>query len=103
MHSGFDGTCEEMHFIGAGAGQERGYNVLTFDGPGQPAALHLEGLTFRPDWEHVITPVLNWVLTLPRSIRTGSRCSGHPWAACWRRGSSVRKPPRGLCRIRRSL
>src|SRR5271163_1561414 len=65
MHSGFDGTCEEIHFFGAVAGQERGYNVVTFDGPGQPAALHFDGLVFRPDWEHVITPVLNWVLDRP--------------------------------------
>ena len=65
MHSGFDGTCEEMHSFGALAGQERGYNVVTFDGPGQPAALHSDGLVFRPDWENVVTPVLNWVLDRP--------------------------------------
>jgi hypothetical protein len=59
MHSGFDGTCEEMHYLGAAAGQERGYNVVTFDGPGQPAALHFDGLVFRHDWEHVVTPVLD--------------------------------------------
>lgn len=65
MHSGFDGTCEEMHYTGAAAGQERGYNVVTFDGPGQPAALHFDGLVFRTDWEHVVTPVLDWVLQRP--------------------------------------
>jgi len=65
MHSGFDGTCEEMHWLGAAAAQERGYNVVTFDGPGQPAALHFDGLVFRPDWDHVVTPVLDWVLDRP--------------------------------------
>jgi alpha-beta hydrolase superfamily lysophospholipase len=65
MHSGFDGSCEELHFMGAAAGQERGYNVLTFDGPGQPTALHFDGLVFRTDWEHVVTPVLDWVLQRP--------------------------------------
>jgi alpha-beta hydrolase superfamily lysophospholipase len=65
MHSGFDGTCEEMHFLGAAAAQERGYQVVTFDGPGQPAALHFDGLVFRSDWEHVVTPVLDWVLDRP--------------------------------------
>ncbi|BBZ80008.1 dipeptidyl aminopeptidase [Mycolicibacterium anyangense] len=65
MHSGFDGTCEEMHWMGAAAAQERGYNVVTFDGPGQPAALHFDGLVFRPDWDHVVTPVLDWVLNRP--------------------------------------
>jgi dienelactone hydrolase len=65
MHSGFDGGCEELHHYGAAAGAERGYHVLTFDGPGQPAARHLEGLVFRPDWENVVTPVLDWLLTRP--------------------------------------
>jgi alpha-beta hydrolase superfamily lysophospholipase len=65
MHSGFDGTCEEMHYLGAAAAQERGYHVVTFDGPGQPAALHFDGLVFRSDWEHVVTPVLDWVLNRP--------------------------------------
>jgi alpha-beta hydrolase superfamily lysophospholipase len=65
LHSGFDGPCEELHYYGGAAGQERGYHVLTFDGPGQPAARHLEGLVFRPDWENVVTPVLDWLLTRP--------------------------------------
>lgn len=65
MHNGFDGSAEEMHFFGAAAAQERGYNVLTFDGPGQPAARHHDGLVFRPDWETVVTPVLDWVRDCP--------------------------------------
>jgi pimeloyl-ACP methyl ester carboxylesterase len=65
LHNGFDGTAEEMHFNGAVAGIERGYHVLTFDGPEQPAALHLDGLVFRPDWENVISPVLDWLLARP--------------------------------------
>ena len=65
LHNGFDGPAEEMHFNGAAAGIERGYHVLTFDGPGQGAARHLEGLVFRPDWENVVTPVLDWVITRP--------------------------------------
>ncbi|HTU57586.1 MAG TPA: alpha/beta hydrolase, partial [Polyangiales bacterium] len=65
MHSGFDGSVEEMHFICAAAAHERGYHVLSFDGPGQPAARHHDGLTFRPDWENVITPVLDWLLRKP--------------------------------------
>src|SRR5580698_8374413 len=65
LHNGFDGTAEEMHYLGAAAGAERGYHVLTFDGPGQPAARHRDGLVFRPDWENVVTPVLDWLLTRP--------------------------------------
>lgn len=61
MHSGLDGGCEELHYQGASAGADRGYNVLTFDGPGQPSALRHAGLKFRPDWEHVIAAVIDYL------------------------------------------
>jgi pimeloyl-ACP methyl ester carboxylesterase len=62
LHTGFDGSAEEMHVMGARAAVERGYNVLAFDGPGQYGALHSEGLVFRPDWEKVIAPVVDFLL-----------------------------------------
>ncbi|MFF5212164.1 alpha/beta hydrolase family protein [Streptosporangium sp. NPDC000396] len=65
MHNGFDGSVEEMHFFGAAAAVERGYTVLSFDGPGQPGTRHSQGLMFRPDWENVVGPVLDHVLTRP--------------------------------------
>ena len=65
IHTGFDGSAEEMHFTGARAAVERGYNVIAFDGPGQYGALHRYGLTFRPDWENVITPVVDFLLARP--------------------------------------
>ena len=61
LNTGFDGSAEEMHFQGAQAGVERGYNVLSFDGPGQFGPLHREGLVFRPDWEKVVTPVVDFL------------------------------------------
>ncbi|MEV4055467.1 alpha/beta fold hydrolase [Amycolatopsis sp. NPDC049688] len=64
MHNGFDGSAEELHYLGAAAGAERGYHVLTFDGPGQPSAVRREKLVFRPDWEHVVTPVVDFARTL---------------------------------------
>jgi len=66
IHSGFDGgSAQEVHDNGARAAVERGYNVLAFDGPGQFGPLHRGGLTFRPDWEKVVTPVVDFALTLP--------------------------------------
>ncbi len=59
---GYDGTAEELYFSNGAAALARGYNVLAFDGPGQGSALLERGLTMRPDWENVITPVLDWVL-----------------------------------------
>ena len=60
MHSGFDGSAEEMHVSGARAAVERGYNALAFDGPGQYGTLHRQGLVLRPDWEKVVTPVVDF-------------------------------------------
>lgn len=65
MHNGFDGSVEEMHYVAAAALAERGYNVLSFDGPGQPGPMHREGLVLRPDWERVVGPVLDHVLARP--------------------------------------
>ena len=46
----------------SGAAADRGYHWLTFDGPGQEAMLFEHGIPFRPDWEAVLTPVLDGVL-----------------------------------------
>jgi pimeloyl-ACP methyl ester carboxylesterase len=59
---GYDGTCEELFFIIAGGALERGYNVLIFDGPGQGGALVAQKLPMRPDWENVVTPVVDYLL-----------------------------------------
>jgi hypothetical protein len=65
MHSGFDGSAGELHGVGARAGIERGYSVLTFDGLGQYGPIHREHLPFRPDLDNVVTPVVDFALTLP--------------------------------------
>lgn len=65
LNNGFDGTVEEMHFYGAVAGIERGYTVLSFEGPGQGSLIHDQGLTFRPDWEKVVGPVIDFASKLP--------------------------------------
>jgi dienelactone hydrolase len=70
IHSGFDGTVEENHFFGAAAFAERGYHVLSFDGPGQPGMMHREGMVFRPDWETVVGAVLDYLLARPEADPT---------------------------------
>ncbi|MDN6429725.1 MAG: alpha/beta fold hydrolase [Propionibacterium sp.] len=42
----------------------RGHNVLVFDGPGQQGQLFGRQSSFRPDWEHVLSPVLDTTLAL---------------------------------------
>jgi pimeloyl-ACP methyl ester carboxylesterase len=62
-NSGYDSTREESYFVLAAAALRRGYNVLAFDGPGQGATLRQQKLVMRPDWEAVITPVVDYALT----------------------------------------
>jgi alpha-beta hydrolase superfamily lysophospholipase len=62
LNNGADGSEMDMWVMGAAAGVARGYNCLSFDGPGQGAALWLQHLYFRPDWEKVITPVVDFAL-----------------------------------------
>jgi pimeloyl-ACP methyl ester carboxylesterase len=62
---GYDGTCEELFFVIAGGALERGYNVLIFDGPGQGGALVRQKMPMRADWEKVVTPVVDYLLTRP--------------------------------------
>lgn len=63
--NGYDGNIQEMYFAHAPAALRRGYNVLLFDGPGQGRNLVRDGIPIRPDWESVVTPVIDYVLDRP--------------------------------------
>jgi alpha-beta hydrolase superfamily lysophospholipase len=65
LQGGFDSTIEELHFWGAAAAMQRGYHCLIFEGPGQGRVRRQQALPFRPDWEHVVTPVIDFALTKP--------------------------------------
>lgn len=57
---GYDGTAEEFfHYTVSGA-LGRGYASLIFDGPGQGGSLYEKGLVFRPDYEAVLSAVVDW-------------------------------------------
>jgi hypothetical protein len=59
---GFDSSAEELFFTYGAPGAERGWNVLVFDGPGQPGCMRLDpALTFRHDYEVPIAAVLDAV------------------------------------------
>jgi pimeloyl-ACP methyl ester carboxylesterase len=63
--NGSDGSLLDMWLQGAAGALARGYDVLTFDGPGQGHSLWKQNLHFRPDWEKVVTPVVDYALTRP--------------------------------------
>ena len=64
VHSGRDAWAEDDKSIAEEA-TRRGWHCLLFDGPGQGQTLRLQGLAFRPDWEKVITPVIDFALRQP--------------------------------------
>jgi len=59
FHGGYDTIVEELYFFLAAEAIERGYSVLTFDGPGQGMPLREQGLTFTPEWEKPTGAVLD--------------------------------------------
>ncbi len=65
LQTGFDGTQEELYCQGAIAAVRRGYNCLTFEGPGQGEVIREQGIPFRYDWEAVIVPVVDYALSRP--------------------------------------
>jgi pimeloyl-ACP methyl ester carboxylesterase len=63
--NGFDSTREEGYFVAGAAALRRGYNFLAYDGPGQGWMIREENVPYRPDWENVLGPVVDWALTVP--------------------------------------
>ncbi|MGJ7911106.1 alpha/beta hydrolase family protein [Neobacillus sp. LXY-1] len=63
VHGGFDSTGEELYFEVVVSALERGYNCLTFEGPGQGSVIREQKIPFRYDWEKVVTPVVDYLVT----------------------------------------
>lgn len=61
---GYDGTLEEL-YPAILEGNSRGYNVYVMDGPGQGSCLYEQSMFMRPDWENLISPVINKLLERP--------------------------------------
>jgi hypothetical protein len=59
MTNGSDGALSAMWASGAAEALARGWNVFLYDGPGQQSMLFERGVPFRPDWEAVLTPVVD--------------------------------------------
>lgn len=64
-NNGSDGPVTGAWVQGIADALRRGWHAVTFDGPGQNAALIRQHLTFRPDWEKVITPVVDHLVARP--------------------------------------
>lgn len=65
IQTGFDGTAEELYYVVGHAAVQRGYAVLLFEGPGQGGVIREQKMPFRYNWETVVTPVVDFAVTLP--------------------------------------
>ena len=63
IHGGFDSTGEELYFQVVVDALARGYNCLTFEGPGQGGMIREKKIPFRPDWENVVGKVIDYLET----------------------------------------
>ena len=84
LNNGSDGAdVAACGLQGGAAASDRGYHWMTFDGPGQQATLFDQGLPFRPDWEAVLTPVVDAMPPATTSTPTASRSIGVSQAGYW--------------------
>ena len=84
IHNGADGMEVNSYVLGAAGALARGYNCLIYNGPGQSDSLWVRKLYFRPDWEKVITPVVDAMLLRrevdPKRIALVGISQGGYWA-----------------------
>lgn len=84
LNNGSDGQNIDLYAFGGAAALERGYNALIFEGPGQGSMLFERETFFRPDWEHVVTPIVDWLTAQPDVDANRIAITG--WSLC---GESV--------------
>ena len=58
LHGGFDSTLEDLLSMTIDASR-RGYQIISFDGPGQGGVLQ-NGITMDHDWESIVTPLVDY-------------------------------------------
>jgi len=63
--NGSDGQNADIVAYGPLEAVQRGYNAVLYDGPGQGESFFVHNLPFRPDWEKVVTPLVDYLLTRP--------------------------------------
>jgi hypothetical protein len=68
--NGSDGAVTGLWNEAAAGALQRDWNAYVFDGPGQQSMLFERGTTFRPDWEAVLTPVID-MLTARSDVDAG--------------------------------
>ncbi|KAK1138539.1 hypothetical protein N8T08_002425 [Aspergillus melleus] len=61
--NGLDAAQEDSYHHFVAHALLRGWNCITYEGPGQPTVRRNQNLGFIPEWERVVTPVVDYVLS----------------------------------------
>ncbi|KEF60608.1 uncharacterized protein A1O9_02169 [Exophiala aquamarina CBS 119918] len=59
--NGFDAAQEDSYHNYVAPALARGWNCITYEGPGQPTVRRDQNLGFIPEWELVVTPVVDYL------------------------------------------
>ncbi|KAI9745413.1 MAG: hypothetical protein M1818_000947 [Claussenomyces sp. TS43310] len=63
LGTGYDNAQEDLYHTFVVPALARGWNCLTYEGPGQPSVRRGQDIGFIPDWERVVTPIVDFLLT----------------------------------------
>lgn len=63
--SGYDGSQEESYHQLGRSVADRGWNFVTYEGPGQPTVRRQQKLGFIQNWWDVVTPVMDYLASRP--------------------------------------
>lgn len=83
MTNGSDGSLSALWASGASTALARGFHAFLYDGPGQQSMLFDHQMWFRPDWEKVLTPVVDTVGALPQVDEAALVAYGISQAGYW--------------------
>jgi hypothetical protein len=61
--NGYDAAQEDSYHYFVAAALARGWNCITYEGPGQPTVRRDQNIDFIPEWEQVVTPVVDYFLS----------------------------------------
>ena len=62
LGNGYDGAQEDLYHTIVVPALARGWNCLTYEGPGHPSVRRYQNLGFIPEWERVVTPIVDYLL-----------------------------------------
>jgi hypothetical protein len=83
LTNGSDGSLSTLWAAGAAGALARGWNAVVYDGPGQQSMLFEREIAFRPDWEAVLTPVVDTLVARPDVDAAALTAYGISQAGYW--------------------